>query len=276
MEAVKERLRASFLAPLQNPQLMRLYRKRLRGGLLLYGPPGCGKTFIARALAGELGASFLSIGISDVLGEYTGQSERNLHELFQVARRAAPCVCFIDELDALGQRRSQLRSSGVRVVVNQLLTELDGVEADNDGVFVLAATNQPWDVDPALRRPGRFDRTVLVLPPDAAARSAIFEHHLADRPIEGIDTGELARLTDGFSGADIALVCEAASEHALLDSLRSGQPRLIGMADLVDAVRATRPSTTAWLNSVRTLAEFGEDDGTLGELRAYLKRGHRL
>jgi SpoVK/Ycf46/Vps4 family AAA+-type ATPase len=205
-----------------------------------------------------------------------GQSERNIHELFEIARRNAPCVLFLDEVDAIGQKRSQLRNTPMRSAVNQLLLELDDISGNNEGVFLLAATNHPWDVDSALRRPGRFDRTLLVLPPDAAARATIFEHHLADRPIEGIDTGELARLTDGFSGADIALVCESASERALLDSLRSGQPRLIGMADLVDAVRATRPSTTAWLNSVRTLAELGEDDGTLAELRAYLKRGHRL
>ena len=166
MTQAKARLEASFLAPLRNPELRRMYRKSLRGGLLMYGPPGCGKTYLARALAGELQAGFISVQITDILDQMMGNSERNVRELFLAARRAAPCVLFFDEVDALGQRRSQTRNSSLRGTINQLLTELDGVEQDNDGVFVLAATNQPWDVDPALRRPGRFDRTVLILPPD--------------------------------------------------------------------------------------------------------------
>lgn len=165
MQEVKDRLEAAFLAPLRNPELRKLYGKSLRGGLLLYGPPGCGKTFVARAVAGELGASFLSVSVNDVLDMWIGNSERNMHELFETARRQAPCVVFLDELDALGGKRSRTQSAGLRNTVNQLLTELDGINAAaNEGVFVLAATNVPWDVDIALRRPGRFDRTLLVLP----------------------------------------------------------------------------------------------------------------
>ncbi|ARC55527.1 ATP-dependent zinc metalloprotease FtsH [Frondihabitans sp. 762G35] len=198
MATVKERLRASFLEPLKNPELRRLHGKSLRGGLLLYGPLGCGKTYIAKALAGELGASFLSVGLSDILDAYIGNSEKNVHEAFQLARRQSPCVLFIDEIDAPGQRRSQTRSSALRGTVNQLLTELDGVSTTNDDVFVLAATNQPWDVEPALRRPGRFDRTLLVLPPDVEARAAIFRTHLAARPIEGINAERLAKNSAGL------------------------------------------------------------------------------
>ncbi|GAA4668596.1 ATP-binding protein [Frondihabitans cladoniiphilus] len=276
MSAVKERLNASFLAPLQNPELRKLYGKSLRGGLLLYGPPGCGKTFLARALAGELGASFLSIGLTDVLDMYIGNSERNLHEAFQLARRTAPCVLFIDEIDALGQRRSQTRSASVRGIVNQLLAELDGVTESNENLFVPAATNQPWDVDPALRRPGRFDRTVLVLPPDTEARASIFRSHLAERPVEAIDAAKLARASDGLSGADIAYVCELASERALLDSVRSGTARYIRMEDLEAALGEVRPSTGPWLDSARNVVQFGDDDGTYAELRAYLKKNKRL
>ena len=134
---VKERLQVSFLAPMRNPELRKIYGKSLRGGLLLYGPPGCGKTFIARAVAGEIGASFISVGISEVLELWFGASEKNLSELFELARRQTPCVLFFDELDALGQRRSQTRSSMMRTVVNQFLTELDSVGSDNEGVFVL-------------------------------------------------------------------------------------------------------------------------------------------
>ncbi len=163
---VKARLEAAFLAPMRNPDLRKLYGKSLRGGLLLYGPPGCGKTFIARAVAGELGARFMAVSFADVVDMYVGQSERNIREIFATARRNAPCVVFLDEVDAIGQKRSQLRTAPMRSAVNQLLLELDDVTGGNEGVFVLAATNHPWDVDSALRRPGRLDRTLLVLPPD--------------------------------------------------------------------------------------------------------------
>lgn len=274
MDQVKERLNAAFLAPLQNPELRAMYGKSLRGGLLMYGPPGCGKTYIARAIAGELGARFLPLGVADVLEKWIGSSERNIHEFFQQARRDAPCVVFLDELDTLGQRRSTSNTAMVSVV-NQLLTELDGVEHSNEGVFVLAATNQPWQVDTALRRPGRFDRTVLVLPPDAPAREAIFRHHLKSRPVENIDLRSLAGASEGYSGADIAYICESAAEAALMDSVRSGRVRMIQMADLRAAMRGIRPSIGQWLETARNVVMFGEDDGTFAELRAYLKKAKR-
>jgi SpoVK/Ycf46/Vps4 family AAA+-type ATPase len=276
MQQVKERLEAAFLAPMRNPELRKLYGKSLRGGLLLYGPPGCGKTFIARAVAGELGARFVSVGLADVLDMYIGNSERNIAELFGLVRREAPCVLFLDEIDALGQKRSSTRNTAMRGAVNQLLTELDGVGDVNEGVFVLAATNQPWDVDPALRRPGRLDRTLLVLPPDAEARESIFRYHLRHRPVEGIDLRRLAKATDGFSGADVAHVCETAAERALIDSARSGQVRLIGMADLEGALKEIRPSIGGWLDTARNVVLFADDDGTYADLRTYLKKAKRL
>jgi AAA+ superfamily predicted ATPase len=278
MIEVKKRLEAAFLAPMRNPELRAAYGKSLRGGLLLYGPPGCGKTFIARALAGELGARFLSVGLNDVLDMWIGSSERNLHEVFVTALRAAPCVLFLDEIDALGHKRSQLRNSAMRGAVNQLLTELDGVRAEQDGsgVFVLAATNHPWDVDSALRRPGRFDRTVLVSPPDEPARATILEYHLRNRPIAGIDTRALAKRTHGFSGADLAHLCETATERALLDSVASGTVRMIGMDDLIAGLAEIKPSIGAWLATARNVVEFGNADGTYDDLHAYLKRERLL
>jgi SpoVK/Ycf46/Vps4 family AAA+-type ATPase len=272
---VKERLELAFLGPMRNPELRQLYGKSLRGGLLLYGPPGCGKTFLAKAVAGELGAKFISLSIVDVVDMYIGNSERNLHELFQAARRNAPCVLFLDEVDALGHKRSQLNSSAMRTLGNQLLAELDGMEGSNDGVFVLAATNSPWDVDPALRRPGRFDRMVLVLPPDPPARAAIIEYHLRQRPIANVDVPALVKRTEDFSGADLAHLCETAAEYAMADSIRQGSVRMIGQPDLERALKEIKPSTRAWFGTARNVAMFANEGGAYDDLVAYLKR-HKL
>ena len=276
MTEVKQRLEAAFLAPMRNPDLRRLYGKSLRGGLLLYGPPGCGKTFIARAVAGELGAKFITVSFADIIDMFVGQSERNIHELFEIARRNAPCVLFLDEVDAIGQKRSQLRHTPMRSAVNQLLLELDDISGNNEGVFLLAATNHPWDVDSALRRPGRFDRTLLVLPPDAAAREGVFRYHLKDRPVAGIDLAKLAKQTDGYSGADIAHICETAAERALMDSVRSGEPRMIGTGDLEAAITEVKPSLGAWFDTARNVALFANEGGTYDDLAAYLRKRRLL
>ncbi len=272
MTEVKQRLEAAFLAPMRNPELRRLYGKSLRGGLLLYGPPGCGKTFIARAVAGELGARFIAVSFADIIDMFVGQSERNIHELFEIARRNAPCVLFLDEVDAIGQKRSQLRNTPMRSAVNQLLLELDDISGNNDGVFLLAATNHPWDVDSALRRPGRFDRTLLVLPPDAAAREGVFRYHLKDRPVAGIDLARLAGRTDGYSGADIAHICETAAERALMDSVRLSEPRMIGLGDLEAAIGEVKPSLGAWFDTARNVALFANENGSYDDLAAYLRK----
>lgn len=231
LEEVKRRLNIAFISPLRNPEMMKMYGKQLRGGLLLYGPPGCGKTFIARAVAGELKAKFISVGLSDVLDMWIGSSEKNLHEIFETARRSSPCVLFFDEIDALGQKRSLMRHSAARNVVNQLLAEMDTVGRDNEGVFVLAATNHPWDVDTALRRPGRLDRTLLVLPPDRPARESILRYHMRERPADRIDFDQIAAKTEDFSGADLAHLCESAAELAMEESLASGTARPISQHD---------------------------------------------
>ena len=272
LDEVKKRLEAAFLAPMRNPELRKLYGKSLRGGLLLYGPPGCGKTFIARAVAGELGARFITVSFADLIDMFVGRSERNIHELFEVARRNAPCVVFLDEVDAIGQKRSQLRNTPMRSAVNQLLLELDDVASDNTGVFLLAATNHPWDVDSALRRPGRFDRTLLVLPPDGPAREGVFRYHLRDRPVAGIDLARLSRMTDGYSGADIAHICETAAERALLDSVQTGEARLIDQADLEAAVGEVRPSLGTWFETARNVALFANEGGAYDDLVAYLRK----
>jgi SpoVK/Ycf46/Vps4 family AAA+-type ATPase len=273
MADVKQQIELSLLGPIRNPELMKAYKVSARGGLLLYGPPGCGKTYIAKAISGEMGASLYHVGIADVLQRWFGDSERSIRAVFDTARRNAPCVLFFDEVDALGYRRSGLSgTSGLRPVVNTLLEEMDSASSVNDGVYVLGATNAPWDVDPALRRPGRFDRMIFVGLPDAEARAGIARFHLRDRPVSGIDLQSIASRTDGFSGADLAHICDSATQLAMADSMRTGQVRPVTMADVNAATAQIRPSTGPWFETARNVVEFANNDGTYDELAKYLRR----
>jgi SpoVK/Ycf46/Vps4 family AAA+-type ATPase len=201
MESLKEEIRLKIIHPLTHAELYQAYGKAIGGGILLYGPPGCGKTYLARATAGEVRANFLAVGINDILDMWIGQSERNLHELFEQARGHRPCVLFFDEVDALAASRSDLRQSHGRIVINQFLAELDGVQSSNEGVLILAATNAPWHLDAAFRRPGRFDRILFVPPPDHDARAAILRILCRGKPSQDLDYDKLAKKTDSFSGA---------------------------------------------------------------------------
>ena len=265
-------VRDSIEMPFNHPELYRRFGLRPPKGILLYGPPGCGKTFVARAVAGQMGASFISVALSDVLDAYVGQSEQNVHTVFRLARSHAPAVLFLDEIDAIGHKRTHTAFSSLRNVVNQLLTELDGIGSDNDGVYVLAATNAPWDVDPALRRPGRLDRSIAVLPPDEPARAAILHHHLRARPCEGVNLAALARTTEGFTGADLAHLCDSAVEIAMMDSVRTGRVRMVTMADFKRARKDVRPSARPWFDVARNVVTYADASGEYAELAAYMKR----
>jgi SpoVK/Ycf46/Vps4 family AAA+-type ATPase len=273
MTDVKQQIELSLLGPIRNPELMKAYKVSARGGLLLYGPPGCGKTFIAKAISGELGSNFYQVGIADVMHQWFGESERSMRSIFDTARRNAPCVLFFDEVDALGHRRSGLSSyQSLRTLVNTLLEEMDSATNLNDGVYVLGATNSPWDVDTALRRPGRFDRMIFVGLPDPEARAGIVRYHLRDRPVAGIDLKSIANRTEGFSGADLAYLCDTATQLGMADSLRSGQVRPVGMADIDTAIAQIKPSTGPWFETARNVVEFANNDGTYDELAKYLRR----
>lgn len=270
MADVKERLEAAFVVPLRHPELRDAFGSELRGGIMLYGPPGCGKTYLGKALAGELGARFLSVSITDVVTMWFGESEKNVHSIFELARKNAPVVLFFDEIDALGFKRSRIPSAVGRGVINQLLAELDGVASNNFGIFVVGSTNHPWDVDVALRRPGRFDRMMLVLPPDHDARETILGVHLRDRRVGALDLPRLADMSEGLSGADLAYACRRASEDALVKSSKAGAIIPIEQRDLETALSQVVPSVLPWLEMAKNVVRFANTDGSYDELKSYL------
>ncbi|MFC8240351.1 ATP-binding protein [Streptomyces chartreusis] len=274
MADVKARLDTAFFTHLRNPEIARSYGQSLRGSLLLYGPPGCGKTYIARAVAGELGVNFISVTLADTLDMWMGNSEKNIQSVFRTARRRSPCLLFLDEADAIGGKRSLNRhASGMRNVVTQLLTELDSVGSDNEGVFVLGASNHPWDIDDALLRPGRFDRALFVAPPDAKAREAIIRAQLRSVPTGNIDPAALAAATEHYSGADVAHLCRSAIELAMQDAMARGQVRGVSTEDFHAALRDVRPSVEPWFESAKNVVAFTKQDERYRDLITYL--GHR-
>ncbi|MFI9839867.1 AAA family ATPase [Nonomuraea sp. NPDC051941] len=273
MDAVKEALRVKLLLPLQQPELFAAYGKRAGGGVLMYGPPGAGKTHLARAAAGELGASFVNVGLSDILDMYVGSSERNLRATFELARRNRPCVLFFDEVDALAARRSDMRQAHTRQLVNQFLAELDGVDQDaNEGVLVLAATNAPWYIDVAFRRPGRFDQLVFVPPPDPSARAAILRLLCRDKPLAEMDFDAVARVTDHFVGADLKGVVDRAVEVKLQQSISAGRPIPMNTHDLLAVAQVTRPTAVReWLATARNYVLHANESGAWDELMPWIK-----
>ncbi|WP_433435634.1 AAA family ATPase [Nonomuraea sp. CA-141351] len=274
MEAVKESLRVKLLLPIQQPDLFAAYGKRAGGGVLMYGPPGAGKTHLARAAAGELGAAFVNVGLADILDMYVGSSERNLRATFDLARRNRPCVLFFDEVDALAARRSDMRQAHTRQLVNQFLAELDGVDPNaNEGVLVLAATNAPWYIDVAFRRPGRFDQLVFVPPPDAAARAAILRILCRDKPLAEMDFDAVARVTDFFVGADLKGLVDRAVEVKLQQSISAGRPIPMTTNDLLAAAQGTRPTAVReWLATARNYVLHANESGAWDELMPWIKR----
>ncbi|MFC7102486.1 ATP-binding protein [Nonomuraea rubra] len=273
METVKEALRIKLLLPTQQPEMFAAFGKRAGGGVLLYGPPGAGKTHLARAAAGELGAAFVNVGLADILDMYIGNSERNLRATFDLARRNRPCVLFFDEVDALAGRRSDMRSAHGRQLVNQFLSELDGVDQNaNEGVLVLAATNAPWYVDVAFRRPGRLDQPVFVPPPDQQARAAILRILCRDKPLAEMDYDAVAQVTEHFVGADLKGLVDRAVEAKLQQSLSAGRPIPLTTQDLLAAAKTVRPTAVReWMGTARNYVMHANDSGAWDELMPWVK-----
>ena len=270
MEGVKKEISLKIIKPLEHQDLYKAYGKKIGGGILLYGPPGCGKTHLARATAGEINANFINVGINDILDMWIGSSERNLHELFEVARKNKPCVIFIDEIDALGANRNDVSKTAGRTVINQFLAELDGIDSDNEGILVLGATNAPWYLDPAFRRPGRFDRIIFVPPPDMEARSSIFNIHLKNKPTTTIDYQGLGKASKEFSGADIKAAIDRTIEDKLEASFADGIPQPLHTKDILKAIKKHKATTKEWFKSAKNYALYANESGLYDDILSYL------
>lgn len=214
MDKMKEEIREAIVYPMINPELARKYGKLGGSGILMYGPPGCGKTFITKAAAGECKAGFVNAKLSDLLDMYVGNTEKNIHKVFELARKNSPCILFFDEVDAIGGRRDQQEGQQyMRMAVNQLLYEMDGVEANNENVLIIAATNAPWDVDPALRRSGRFSKPIYIPEPDFKSRVAILKLHAKKRPVGRVPFFLLGMGTEGYASSDLKSLVEEAATY---------------------------------------------------------------
>src|SRR3990172_7473148 len=239
LEDVKMKLREAVEMPLKDPESFRRLGIRPPRGVLLSGPPGSGKTLLAKAVATESESNFISIKGPEVMSKWVGESEKAVRMIFKKAKQVAPCIVFLDELDAIAHRRGYDNDSGVSErVVNQLLTSMDGLET-LEGVIVIAATNRPDMVDPALLRTGRFDRILLVPAPDKASRLEILRVHTKEMPLEGVDLEELAVELEGYTGADIEGLCREAAMIALRENKKA---KKVTMVHFQEATKAVRPS----------------------------------
>jgi SpoVK/Ycf46/Vps4 family AAA+-type ATPase len=270
MDQVKKEIELKIIKPLLHPELYKAYGKKVGGGILLYGPPGCGKTFIAKATAGQVNAKFINVSLNDILDMWIGNSEKNLHEIFELARNNTPCVLFIDEIDALGASRSDMKQSSSRHLINQFLQELDGIDQTNEGVLVIGATNTPWNLDPAFRRPGRFDRIVFVSPPDETTRASILKLKLNNKPTGAIDYQAIAKKATHYSGADLDAIIDLAIEQKLESSFQDGIPKPLETNDFLNALKKHKPSTQEWFSTAKNFALFANDSGLYDDILTYM------
>lgn len=243
LELVKEEIRLKLLYPFSHPELAEKYGVQPGGGILLFGPPGTGKTMMARAVAGEIEAAFFAIKPSEIMSQWVGMAEQNIAKLFEEARSYSVSVIFIDELEALAPKRRSSASTVMRRVVPQLLAELDGFEKRTSAMLFIGATNEPWAIDSAVLRPGRLDRLIYVPPPDLTARKRILELNLTDAPLSSAVTlDEIASSTNGFSGADMSALTRRAREHVFLESIRMQTARAIEQHDFDLILKDMQPS----------------------------------
>ncbi|MCX8175350.1 MAG: tetratricopeptide repeat protein [Candidatus Micrarchaeota archaeon] len=254
MKKMKEEINEAIVYPLLKPDLARQYGKLAGGGILLYGPPGCGKTFIMKAAAGECNSAFINAKLSDLLDMYVGNTEKNIHAVFETARKNAPCIVFFDEVEAIGGRREDMTQSTqyMKMAVNQMLYEMDGIESNNENVLVVGATNAPWDVDPALRRSGRFGKTIFIPEPDFQSRVDILKMHTKRVPAaKGIAFRRIALATIGYASADLKMIVEEAAAIPWRQAFKTGYQRPVTTEDFIAAIKKKKSSLPPWYEQAK-------------------------
>jgi transitional endoplasmic reticulum ATPase len=245
LEDVKEQIRLRMIYPFTHPEKAKRFGIRTGGGVLLYGPPGTGKTLIARAIAGELDAAFFSVKPSEIMSKWVGEAEQNVQKIFAAARAQPRAVIFVDEVESLVPKRRDSGSTVMQRVVPQILMELEGFEQKPGALLFIGATNEPWSLDPAVLRPGRFDERIYVPLPDQPAREQMLRLNLKGRPLAAdLNIAELAQLMDGYSGADIRNICLKASAIPFLEAVKAGVDRDIEARDLLTVLRQVKPSVS--------------------------------
>jgi transitional endoplasmic reticulum ATPase len=276
LEDAKAQIRRRIITPFLKPSLFEKFRRKAGGGVMLYGPPGCGKTLLARATAGECRAKFFAVHIAEILDMYVGQSEKRLAAAFAEARRETPTVLFFDEIEALAARRHYGSNDATASLVSTFLSELDGFQQNNEGVLILAATNVPWAVDAAFRRPGRFDRIQFVPPPDRVARREIMAALIDGIPgATTVNVDRLAEKTSGFSGADLKNLIETATDLAIETSLADQAAGALSDALLEKALSEVKPTTLEWLTTARNYAKYSNTAGQYDDVLAFLDKHGR-
>src|SRR3954463_568986 len=247
LDDVKEDIRLKMIYPFEHPELAERFGIHPGGGVLMYGPPGTGKTMLAKATAGEIEATFFRISPADVLSKWVGEAEQNIKKLFDAAAQEPRSIIFIDEIEALVPARRDDGSSVMQRVVPQILQGVEGFDRKaGRPVLLMGATNVPWQLDPAVLRPGRFDEKIYIPPPDLAARRKMLDLYLSKRPVAGdVDLDALAARLEGYSGADIKYLCDRAATVPFLRSVASGEEGEITADVLADVLADTPPSVTA-------------------------------
>lgn len=257
MKKQKDLIHQNIVLAIKKPELLKAYGKKLGLGVLFYGPPGCGKTYFVNAIGGETGSKVIVARINEIVDMYAGNTEKNMHRIFEQARSNTPCVVFFDEVDALGGKRDGGDGGGggsqsfMRMAVNQFLQEMDGIEKNPEGIFIIGATNQPWDMDPALKRSGRFGESIYIPPPDYKTRKQAFMYNTRKMPLGRINFGRLSRATMGFSQADIAEICDKTALIPAAEEDKTGRRRKILMRDFLQMIKQHGGTLEAWYSMVK-------------------------
>ncbi len=245
MKEVKEDLYTQIIYPLKFPEMAKEFNVKLGGGILLYGPPGNGKTYLVKALAREAGLKFIYVNPSSLFSQWFGNFEKNISALFSAARQLSPCILFFDELDSLFPQRDSSSSEAARRGVSQFLNEIGGFSSrsEESPVILLGATNVPWNLDPAVTRPGRFDRMIFIPPPDIEARKEMINLYMKRiKRMGNIDVDLLGEKTEGYSAADIEYLFRYTSQRAFLNAIETKDEKYIGTDFILEAMKIVRPS----------------------------------